>query len=152
MKRTSYWFIGALIVFCLACYFLVTGSSVLLLSLSESNNIPLGTIITWLGIISIPLLFYFGVRRLRDPITKTERVFSILLKLSICLALLWVPISYLLAGNLSFSFSEKATFQGGQLAMKAFWFNAYFTAAAPVVLGIMFGLISLFQKKPGNQN
>jgi hypothetical protein len=48
------------------------------------------------------------------------------------LGFLWVPISFFLAGNLSFSFSEKGFFQGGQTAMKLFW---------SISFGIVFGAI-----------
>ncbi|MDX1315189.1 MAG: hypothetical protein R3356_06780, partial [Eudoraea sp.] len=74
-------------------------------------------------------------------------VFALLLKILIILAVFWIPISYLLAGNLSNTFTEKAEFQGGQLAMKIFWFNSYFTVAAPIVLSLFFGVYSLFRKR-----
>ncbi len=147
MKKRTLGLLVSVIIFGLSLYLLVTGSSVLLISLSDSSNIPLGTFITWLGMIALPFIFYFSIRRFRLPQTRTEKVFSQILKLFIALAVLWVPISYLLAGNISNTFTEKAEFQGGQLAMKIFWFNCYFTVAAPIFLAFVFGIYSIFRKK-----
>jgi hypothetical protein len=56
-----------------------------------------------------------------------------------------VPVSYLLAGNLSFSFSEKATFQGGQAAMRWFWRYSYGLAVLPLTVLLLDGLTRLFR-------
>jgi hypothetical protein len=147
MRKRKIGLFVSLVIFGLSLYLLVTGSSVLMLSLSGSKNIPLGTFTTWLGMIALPLIFYFSSKGFREPQSKTARVFALLLKILIVLAILWVPISYLLAGNISNTFTEKAGFQGGQLAMEIFWINSYLTAAAPIVLAIAFGFYALFRKK-----
>lgn len=148
MNKRKIGLIVSLIIFGLSLYLLATGSSVLLISLSNSSYTPLGTFITGLGMIALPFVFYFSIKGFRKPQSKTEKVFALLLKILIALAVLWIPISYLLAGNISNTFTEKAEFQGGQLAMKIFWFNSYFTVAAPIVLAIVFGVYSLFRTKP----
>lgn len=148
MKKRTIGLLVSLIIFAISLYLLVTGSSVLTLSLSDISYIPLGTFITWLGMIALPFIFYFSIRGFHQPQTKTGKVFALLLKTLIFLAVLWIPISYLLAGNMSNTFTEKGEFQGGQLAMKIFWINSYFTAAAPIVLAIAFGVYTLFRKKP----
>ena len=147
MKKRKLWFIGSLIVFVTAAVLLITGSSVLTLSLSQKANIPLGTFITWFGIISLPLCFYYGIRRLREPGTSVDKYFGLLLKGLMGLAILWMPICFLLAGNMSFTFTEKAEFQGGQLAMRIFWFFSYFMVAGPIAFAAIFGIASLFRKK-----
>jgi hypothetical protein len=53
------------------------------------------------------------------------RRLSLVLKVAIGLAVLWVPISFALAGNISFNFSTKPGFQGGQEAMRIFWGYTY---------------------------
>ena len=46
----------------------------------------------------------------------------IMLKLNLIMAFLWVPISYLLAGNITNSFSGSAEgFQGSPQASEIFW-------------------------------
>ena len=145
-KRTT-GLIVSLIIFGFSCYLLITGSSVLTLSLSNSNNIPLGQITTWLGMIALPYIFYFSIAGLRDPKSKIERAYAKILKILIGMAVLWVPISYLLAGNIAFEFTEKAEFQGGQLAMQLFWYFSYFVAAGPILLFLVYGITSIFKRR-----
>ena len=78
---------------------------------------------------------------------------SVFLKIMILLGILWVPISYLLAGNLSFSFSEKETFQGGQDAMRWFWRLSYGIGVGTILIIIAYW-ISLLSKRnrPGSGN
>ena len=75
--------------------------------------------------VSLPFTVYWGVREFRSPTSKLNKFFAGLLKAIILLGILWAPISYLLARNPSFSFSEKESFQGGQMAMKWFWRLSY---------------------------
>jgi len=88
------------------------------MALDAKNSIPLGTWITWAGMISLPLTVYWGIIEFRKPTKKLNKILSRLLKTTITLGVLWLPISFFLAGNLSFTFSEKLSFQGGQAAMR----------------------------------
>jgi len=119
------WFAASLVVAIIVVILLASGSSILNIPLDKKNTVPLGTFITWIGIIALPLSIYWGVKKLRMPQGGLYKAISILLKVALALAILWVPVCYLLAGNLSFSFSEKETFQGGQLAMRLFWIYSY---------------------------
>ena len=125
---------------------LVTGSSLLTISLNSDETIPFGTIITWTGMTSLPLTIYWGIKELRKPSSKLNRILSGFLKIIIVLGILWVPISYLLAGNLSFSFSEKETFQGGQDAMKWFWRLSYGIGIGAILTLIAYWISLLFKK------
>ena len=125
---------------------LVTGSSVLTIALDDDNTIPLGTFITWAGMISLPLTVYFGVSKLRNPTTKLNKILAGFLIVIIILGILWVPISYLLAGNLSFTFSEKASFQGGQTAMTWFWRLSYGIGLGSLLIPFVYLISSLFKK------
>ncbi len=147
MNKRQIWFYGSLLVTLVTLVLLMTGSPVLTISLNDSNTIPLGTFITWAGMISLPLAIYWGVRPLRKPAGTVVRFISVLLKISLILAILWVPISYLLAGNLSFSFSEKATFQGGQTAMKWFWRYSYGIGIVAVASLLAYWISLLFKPK-----
>jgi len=125
---------------------LVTGSSLLTIALNSDETIPLGTLITWTGIISLPLTIYWGIKELRKPSGKLNRFLSGFLKIIIVLGILWVPISYLLAGNLSFSFSEKETFQGGQVAMRWFWRLSYGIGIGTILTMIIYWISLIFRK------
>lgn len=78
---------------------------------------------------------------MRLPNEKLDKFLSITLKIILLLGVLWVPISYLLAGNLSFTFSEKEAFQGGQSVMKWFWGLSY-----GIGIGSLFALLTYWIK------
>jgi len=143
MKRKIGFFIS-LFVFLVAAVLLVSGSSLLTISLSEEYALPSGTFITWFGMMALPMSILLGIKRLHSPENKLYKILRILVWLSLLLAFLWVPVSYLLAGNLSFSFSEKESFQGGQTAMRWFWRYAYLVVILPLVVFLSHGLISIF--------
>ena len=146
MNKRKVYFFSALILTFSVIILLVTGSSLLTISLNSDETIPFGTIITWAGIISFPLTIYWGIKELRKPLSKLNRILSGFLKIIIVLGILWVPISYLLAGNLSFSFSEKETFQGGQDAMKWFWRLSYGIGIGTILTLIIYWISLIFKK------
>lgn len=144
--KNRIWFYTSMIVSIISLFLLVTGSSLLTLALDTADRIPLGTFITWAGMISLPLTLYWGCRELRNPTTTLNRILAGSLQVIIMLGVLWVPISYLLAGNLSFSFSEKETFRGGQIAMKWFWWLSYGICIGTLFIGIIYLLAIIFRK------
>lgn len=146
MNRRKIWFFSSLIVTFSTIISLVTGSSLLMIALDDANSIPLGTFITWAGMIALPLSIYWGIKELRKPSGKLNRILSGFIKIIIILGILWVPISYLLAGNLSFSFSEKETFQGGQDAMKWFWRLSYGIGVGSILTIIVYWISLIFKK------
>lgn len=147
MNRRKIWFFSSLIVALSTIIILVTGSSLLMIALDDINSIPLGTFITWAGMIALPLSVYWGIKELRKPSNKLNRILSGFIKIIIILGILWVPISYLLAGNLSFTFSEKETFQGGQVAMKWFWRLCYGIGISSILTIIIYNISLIFRKK-----
>ena len=126
---------------------LATGSSLLTVALSKEPYIPMGNLITWAGIIALPASLYFGIDKLRIPQSSTDRYASFILKTLLVLAILWAPVCYLLSGNFSFSFGNRETFQGGQAAMRLFWYFNYFMAGSPLVLLILYKIISYFRRR-----
>ena len=146
MNKRKIYFYSALILTLSVVILLVTGSSLLTIALNSDETIPFGTLITWTGMISLPLTIYWGTKELRKPSSKLNRFLSGFLKIVIALGILWVPISFLLAGNLSFSFSEKETFQGGQDAMRWFWRLSYGIGIGPILTITTYWISLLFIK------
>jgi hypothetical protein len=143
MPKSQPYFFACLAIIIIVITLLISGSSILTVPIYEGSSIPMGTPITWMGLIALPLTIYFGVKKFRDHNT-TYKLLNQLLKFSVGLAVLWVPISYLLSGNLSFSFSVTVTgFQGGQLAMKLFWGYTYGIAILPMILLIIHWFMKL---------
>lgn len=125
---------------------LITGSPILTKALSEKPYLPWGTLITWAGLFSLPMSMLLGFRKLYAPDSNWSRYLSCAIKGSIVLAALWVPVSYLLAGNLSFSFSEKVGFQGGQAAMRIFWIYCAAMVIVPLVILFLSGIFTLVER------
>lgn len=146
MNKRNIWFYSSFVIFSLTLILLFTGSSVLTIPVMANNSIPLGTFITWAGMISLPLAIYWGVVKFRYPTDGSDKFLSGLLRIIIILALLWIPICYLLAGNLSFTFTEKESFQGGQTAMKWFWRFSYGLSTVPIVLLVTHWILRLIKK------
>lgn len=146
MNRRKIYFYSALILTLSTIILLLIGSSLLTLALDRDKSIPLGTLITWTGMISLPLTIYWGIKEMRKPSGKFNKFLSGFLKIIIISGMLWAPISYLLAGNLSFSFSEKETFQGGQTAMRWFWILSYGIGIGAILTLIVFSISLLFRK------
>jgi len=146
MNKRKIYFYSALILTLSVIILLATGSSLLTIPLDRDESIPLGTLITWTGIISLPLTIYWGIKELRKPSSKLNRTLSRFLKIIMILGILWVPISYLLAGNLSFSFSEKEPFQGGQDAMIWFWRLSYGIGIGAILTISTYWISLLFKK------
>ena len=147
MKDRRIWFYSFLVVLVVTSILLATGANILTLALDRNNSIPLGTFITWAGMISLPLTIYWGIKELREPTKKLNVFLASFLKMVIILAILWVPISYLLAGNISFSFSEKESFQGGQTAMKWFWRLSYGIGIVAILTLFIYWISLLFKAK-----
>ncbi len=125
---------------------MVTGSSLLTMSLDKNKPIPFGTPITWTGMIALPLTIYWGIKELRRPSQRLNKILAVFLKIIIILGILWVPISFLLAGNLSFSFSETESFQGGQVAMRWFWRLSYGIGIGVLLIIATYWISLLFKK------
>lgn len=122
---------------------LITGSAILTLPLISNPYVPWGTLITWVGLVSLPLCLYLGFKGIYQPTGKKYKLISGVVKMLVVLSFLWVPVSYLLAGNLSFSFTETPGFQGGQIAMRMFWIFSGALVVLPLLSFTLFGLFTL---------
>ncbi|WP_340076927.1 hypothetical protein [Leptobacterium sp. I13] len=152
MNKRNIWFFSCLIVTFSTILLLATGSFLLTVAIDNSNTVPLGSFIIWAGIISFPHTIYWGVKELRRPTKKFNKILAVFLKIIITLAILWLPLAYLLAGNLSFSFSEKESFQGGQNAMKWFWRLSYGIEIGALLIIVIYCASLLFIKKKATVN
>ncbi|WGK65147.1 hypothetical protein [Croceiramulus getboli] len=85
-------------------FLLVTGSPLLEKGIGLQGKIPLGNLITWIGVIALPMTIYWGIAVLRRPNTKFQVLLALMLKILIILGVLWAPVAYLLSGNPNFNF------------------------------------------------
>ena len=129
-----------------ALFLIISSPGIMLYNLSSSYNFPAGTLITWFGFLGLSLSVYLGIANLRNPKKWWNTILSYQLRITLIIAALWVAISYVLAGNLSFTFTDKVAFQGGQMAMKIFWVINYSLVIVPIL--ILFSYWILNKLKP----
>ncbi|WP_319480157.1 hypothetical protein [uncultured Draconibacterium sp.] len=101
--RTKLILLLSVLAFTFYCLFIQP--ELLGVSISEKLNLPLGSLISWSGIVAYTLFLHLFIKL---PTT------SILLKVSkllryfhLGLALFWLPVSYFISGNLAFAFQNK---------------------------------------------
>ncbi|MDF1699121.1 MAG: hypothetical protein P1U56_24925 [Saprospiraceae bacterium] len=136
----------SLVLFIAAAYLLISGSPVLTWSVSDHLQLPLGTLTTWVGFIAFTLTILTGVLPNTKPHNRFYWFLSKVLLLNLLVAILWVPISFLLSGTLSFTFGQRIGFQGGQLAMKLFWGMNYCLVAIPLLVLLLHWGYVLFNR------
>lgn len=147
MKRPQLFYYVSLLLFLVCSYLLFSGSPLLNFPLGKNDTLPLGSFSTWAIMISLPFALYWGSSRFRAPQGTAYKGLSLFLKILIALGILWLPLSYFLAGNMNFNFSEVDAFRGGQLAMKIFWVLSTGIPIAALLVFMSHLLLVVFRKK-----
>lgn len=110
-------FIVSLLVLFGSIYLLLTSSPVLLYPALESPGIPMGTLITWLGFLSLPAMAYFAFPNLLKKGTPLQKWLRAAWIIGLLLAACWPFISYFLAANWSYNFDgAREAFRGSDRA------------------------------------
>jgi hypothetical protein len=134
-----------------AVLLLITGSKLLVVPVCERHHLPLGTIITWLGLVALPLSILASSENLWNK-RSFGKWYAFALKLCITLSLCWGFISYLLSGKWNFTFSGSSpTYVGSGEAGEHFWMITYTIAALPLFVGLLFSvhlLVSRINSSP----
>ncbi|WP_297093566.1 hypothetical protein [uncultured Draconibacterium sp.] len=86
-------------------YCLFIQPELLAVSISEKLNFPWGSLVIWFGILAYTLLFQLIIKMPTKYILL--KVDKLLRSLELGLALLWLPVSYFISGNLAFAFLNK---------------------------------------------
>lgn len=150
--RTKQWglffstlgFIGATIP-------MIMGAKILLYPLVKEPYFPFGNLLTAIGLIGFSGMFYFGIYSLYFPLSKREKIFSKLIKIAVALSILWIPVGYLLSGNLSNSFNGTDLI-GSVPKSTLFWIYTYGIIVFPIVVVCSFYISKLFKNKPKPQS
>ena len=136
-----------LIIFATASVLLISASPLLTYNLSKKSFFPLGTIITWVGIISLPTFIFLAISGFRKPNNILEKIFKWIFLNLIAISSVWGILGFVLAKNWSFTFSNTAEgFRGGTAAGYWFWNLTYILVLLPVLITIIYFLFSLFKR------
>lgn len=142
-------FLISLIILIVVVLLLATASPVLVIELSSDPYIPLGNIITWIGLVAFPIAIYSGIYFIRKPKSVFLKLLKILLLIDIVLAALWFLVSFYLADNWSASFEGNEEFRGGIRASYYFWNYTYLVVGLPLLLLItywIYRIIDIFRR------
>jgi hypothetical protein len=121
---------------------LVSGLPLLGVSLI-GQSFPVGTLITWIGLVALPLALFTAFPGLRNPVSGADKFFRLLLLVILILAGLWGLFAFLLSGNWAFTFDGTAQkFSGSEQASRLFWKITYLIVSAEW----FFILIYMFSK------
>ena len=145
MKNRRYIIFLLLVIFFGVAILLATSSSLLMVPL---GNVPAGTLITWLGLVSLPLLLVLLLRKLHKPENQVLNGFRTALFAILLLAVIWGFVAFALAGNWAFNFSSASpSFRGSVRAGVYFWNYTYAVAGLPLVFLLVYGLYGLIKRK-----
>lgn len=142
-------FIISLIVFFAVVYMLFTASPFLEYELSSNPYIPLGNILTWAGLTSLPISIYTGISSIGKPETVFNRILKLIILFAMVLAILWMPVSYFLADNLAANFEAQEGFRGSTRAASCFWNYNYLVVGLPLLVLFTYWLsclVTFFRK------
>ena len=140
-------FLISLIILIICTYLLASGSDILGKSLIKGQNLPVGTLVAWAGLVSLPLTFYAGMSKVKRTFTSARKIFRYAIMVFVILAALWGPVSYLLAGNWSFTFEQQAGFRGSIKASGYFWKYTIIIVVLTLVFMLFYFLYMLTEKQ-----
>jgi len=130
----------ALGVFACSAWLLATASPLLLVELAPAPGLPLGTLVAWAGIVSLPVASFLGFQRHLGRESRLSRVSRYSMFCLLLLSAAWGFVSYGLAGNWAFNFSNQSgSFRGSVAAGGVF--RAYTVAVVAASLFVSAGLL-----------
>ncbi len=136
----------------LACLLLIlTGSPLLVKPVMNELEIPFGTLISWVGIAMLPLSVIMGIRLIRKPTSLAYRFYK---RVFICLFLFsaaWGLISYYLAGNWAFTYSDTGVFRGSEKAFQLIVKYTFTLISLNLLFLLIFGIHHLIISKKHNK-
>ena len=123
---------------------LLEGSPILTQAVREGGGLPFGTLVAWVGIIMVPCSILVGIRLIRKPISPVYRFYNRAFLGLTLFSFLWGGISYLLAGNWAFTFSESEKFRGSEQAGSVFMYYTGILISLTLLLFLAFGIHHLY--------
>ncbi len=129
----------------------MSGSELLVKPITYDPFIPLGTIISWFGLISLELLLLVLTNNVLEKAGLFNKLLGLMAVTLLVLAVLWAPVSYVLSGNFAFNFSEPNPLGDHLLASKIFWYFTYFMAGAAMVGFVIVAFLILNKSVSGKK-
>ncbi len=123
-----------------SCILLLEGLPILTEPVIEGIGLPFGTLIAWVGISMFPFSIVIGIRVIRKPTSQVYRFYKGGFFVFTLLGVAWGGISYLLAGNWTYTFSNDEGFRGSEQAFDIFLVYTAFIISISLLTFVIFGL------------
>lgn len=136
-KRIKYFFLASVLIQMFVITSLATGSPILTMPVINEGGLPWGNVMTAVMFILFPLNFLI-IRSTRKVHPIPLKIFRICVIASLVLGILWIPVTYLLSGNWSASFSEE------NAASEFWWAYTYATPILPFAGYFLMRFTSVF--------
>jgi hypothetical protein len=136
----------ALAILVLCSSLLVLRSPILSWAIVEEPYFPMGTVITWLGLIALSATVLLSGKPAKEQSSWLEHGLAWGKWTCLAATLLWLPLSVFLAGNLAFVFDSRQGFQGSVVAAKTFWLYSFTLLVLPTALALFTFLMYLYRR------
>ena len=123
-----------------SCILLLEGLPILKEQVIEGIGLPFGTLIAWVGITMVPFSIIIGIRLIRKPTSQVYRFYKWVFFVFTLLGVAWGGITYLLAGNWTYTFSNEEGFRGSEQAFLIFLIYTAFVISITLLTFVIFGL------------
>ena len=135
-----------IIILVSSLFLVVTGSPILNKPFIKDSTLPLGTLISWIGIIALTLTIYCIFNKIHSYNSKNHKILRYVFKGIISLASIWGFIGFLFANNWAFTFQNHDKFRGSIYASLFFWIYTATLVLFPILLIIILLLFSMAKK------
>jgi hypothetical protein len=114
--------------------------------LYKGSAFPLGTIVSWIGLIALTSTIYLAFNKIDRASNSAHKKIRIAFAGIVILAFSWVLIGFLLAGNWAFTFQNHDEFRGSIEASRYFWIFTASLVLLPVILFLILLLLLLIKR------
>ena len=142
-RNLKYFFLASILIQMFVITSLAIGSPILTQPVWSGGSFPWGNLMTAVLFVLFPVNFLL-MRSTRKIHPIPMKVFRICILASIVLGILWVPITYLLSGNWSASFS------GEDLNSKIWWAYTYTAPLLPFIGYFLMRTLMIFFRTQSN--
>ena len=115
-KQKVFGLAASVVVITMVGWLLTSGSQLLLRPTPGIAALPLGNLLVWIGLMAWVFFWWAVFLPLRRCSTSWLRKLALVRNGSMLMALVWMPVTVLLAGNLRLAFSRQSAFGDPDIA------------------------------------
>ena len=130
------------IIFMACLLLIVTGSPILSKPVQQDSAFPIGTIISWAGLVALVNTTYLVFNKISHSYQSNFKLLRFAFRSLLILASTWGLAGFLFAGNWAFTFQNQDEFRGSIEASQYFLGYTATIVLFPVFLLLVTGIVS----------